>query len=232
MKKIAIIVLVLIIVGGFGFGLLKLNKVLQKANAPTTKSKVAQEQTNTTNNGSSNSINLSTISNSEILSIANGSMSNVAYTFKSVLNKEMSNGQLNVVLLGFMEQDGKYITKRIDVSLQVGTNPGSSQQSIQIVPGSFENDSTPSNNSNNLDGKQSAINTVVNYLNSQGYNINATNWAVDSFPNQTVGQYSGNLVHVYETFDGNPTSVGWYLVGNDGILYNAGSTGNGPISAT
>ncbi|MGL4761013.1 MAG: hypothetical protein ACRCWG_06075 [Sarcina sp.] len=229
MKKIAIIVIALIIIGGFGFGLFKLNKVLQKPNTPTTKSKVTQEKTSTTN---TSSINLNTISNSEILSVANGSMSNVAYTFKSVLNKEISNDQLNVILLGFMEQDGKYITKRIDVSLQVVTNPNSSNQSLQVVPGSFQNDTTPSNNSNNLNAKESAINTVVNYLNSQSYNINATNWAVDAFPNQTIGQYSGNLVHVYETFDGNPKSVGWYLVGNDGVLYNAGATGNGPISAT
>ncbi|MGL5069054.1 MAG: hypothetical protein ACRC6T_14765 [Sarcina sp.] len=229
MKKIAIIVIALIIIGGFGFGLFKLNKVLQKPNTPTTKSKVTQEKTSTTN---TSSINLNTISNSEILSVANGSMSNVAYTFKSVLNKEISNDQLNVILLGFMEQDGKYITKRIDVSLQVVTNPNSSNQSLQVVPGSFQNDTTPSNNSNNLNAKESAINTVVNYLNSQSYNINATNWAVDAFPNQTIGQYSGNLVHVYETFDGNPKSVGWYLVGNDGVLYNAGATGTGPISAT
>lgn len=230
MKKVAIIVIILIIVAGFGFGLFKLNKVLEKTN---TKPKVTttQQQSSSNSNNNPSSISLSNISNSEILSVANGSMSNTAYTFKSVLNKEMSNGQLNVVLLGFMEQDGQYITKRIDVSLQSAQTP-SGTTSIQVVPGSFENDTTPSNNTNNLDGKQAAINTVVNYLNGQGYNINATDWAVDSFPNQAIGQYTGNLVHVYETFEGNPTSVGWYLVGNDGVLYNAGPAGNGPISAT
>ncbi|MGL5577386.1 MAG: hypothetical protein ACRDCW_17750 [Sarcina sp.] len=227
MKKGAIIVIILIIVAGFGFGFFKLNKIIKKANNQPKTSTTQQQSTN----NNPNNVTLSNISNSEILSVANGSMSNIAYTFKSVLNKQMSNGQLNVVLLGFMEQDGQYITKRIDASLQSVTTP-SGAVSIQVVPGSFQNDTTPSNNTNNLDGKQAAINTVVNYLNSQGYNINAADWAVDSFPNQTIGQYSGNLVHVYETFDGNPTSVGWYLVGNDGVLYNAGPAGNGPISAT
>ncbi|MGL4450546.1 MAG: hypothetical protein ACRCTZ_05070 [Sarcina sp.] len=227
MKKGAIIVIILIIVAGFGFGFFKLNKIIKKTNNQPKTSTTQQQSTN----NQPNNVSLSNISNSEILSVANGSMSNIAYTFKSVLNKQMSNGQLNVILLGFMEQDGQYITKRIDVSLQSVTTP-SGAVSIQVVPGSFQNDTTPSNNTNNLDGKQAAINTVVNYLNSQGYNINAADWAVDSFPNQTLGQYSGNLVHVYETFDGNPTSVGWYLVGNDGVLYNAGPAGNGPISAT
>jgi hypothetical protein len=231
MKKIGIIIIALIIVAGFGFGLLKLNTVLKKANTSTSKPKVAQVQQQSSNNNPS-SINLNNISNSQILSISNSSMSNIAYTFKSVLSKTLSDNQLNIVLLGFMEQDGKYITKRIDVSLQSITNSKTSKTNIQVVPGSFQNDTTPSNNINNLDGKQAAINTVVNYLNGQGYNVNATDWAVDSFPNENIGQYTGNLVHVYETFEGNPTSVGWYLVSNNGVLYSAGPAGDGPISAT
>ena len=225
MRKVAIIIILLLIVTGFGFGLWKFNKIIEKDN-----NQVHPSTTQKQINNNSNNVNLNNISNSEILNIANGSMSNITYTFKSVLNKDISNGQLNVVLLGFMEKDGQYLTKKIDVSLEVIENSQTGKTSIQIVPGSFANDTTPSNNTNNLDRKQFAINTVVNYLNSQGYGINATDWAVDSFPNQTIGQYTGNLVHVYETFDGNPTSVGWYLVGDNGTLYNAGATGNGPIS--
>ena len=226
MRKVAIIIILLLIVTGFGFGLWKFNKIIEKNNSQTSPS-TTQKQINPI----SNNINLNNISNSEILNIANGSMSNISYTFKSVLSKDISNGQLNVVLLGFMEKDGQYLTKKIDVSLEVIKNSQTGKSSIQIVPGSFENDTTPSNTTNNLGKKEFAINTVVNYLNSQGYGINATDWAVDSFPNQTIGQYTGNLVHVYETFDGNPTSVGWYLVGDNGTLYTAGATGNGPISA-
>lgn len=226
MKKIGIIIILLIILGAVIFGFLKFSENIKKSSEDK-KPQVTQQQ----NNNQSGTVTLNNISNAQILNLVNGSMSNVNYTFKSVLSKQLSNGQLNVSLLGFMEQDGKYITQDFSASIQA------SNGSMQIVPGSLEStgpstsSSTTYSGSPNIAGKESAITTVVQYLNSSGYNVNATDWGIDAFPDQTVGQYTGYLVHVYETFDGNPTSVAWFLVGNNGTLYNAGSNGTGPITA-
>lgn len=227
MKKISIVIILFVILGVVIFGFFKFNSSAEKNKTEKTPSVTEQQQ----NNNQTNAVDLNKVSNIEILNIANGSMSNTAYTFKSVLSKQISNGQLNVSLLGFMEQDGKYVTQDFNASI-VAT-----KGSISLVPGSLQgNGSSTQSNENysgvgNISGKESAITTVVQYLNTSGYNINATDWAVDAFPDQTVGQYTGYLVHVYETFDGNPTSVGWFLVGNNGTLYNAGLNGTGPITA-
>ncbi|MGL4992191.1 MAG: hypothetical protein ACRCYE_15765 [Sarcina sp.] len=221
MKKIAIIVIICVIIAGIGFGLYKLNTTLEKSNnSSATTKQTEQTQQNSQNN---QTVTLNNISNSQILNIVNASMTNTNYTFKSVLDKNISNGQLNVVLLGFMEQDGKFLTQKINASIQ------DLNGIIQIVPGSMqESDTTTS--SPDITSKENAVNSVFQYLQSQGYNVNASQWAIDAFPSQTIGQYTGNLVHVYETFNGNPTSVGWYLVQN-GTIYNAGPSGTGPITS-
>ncbi|MGL4740605.1 MAG: hypothetical protein ACRC41_07345 [Sarcina sp.] len=229
MKKIAIIVIICLIIAGIGFGLYKLNSTLEKSNNSSAPTK--QTEQNTQNSQTSQTTNLNNISNAQILNIANASMTNTNYTFKSVLDKSVSNGQLNVVLLGFMEQNGKYLTRRINASLQ------DINGSAQIVPGSMQGTnitseaSTTYPGSANIASKENAIERVLQYLNTQGYNVNASDWAIDAFPSQTIGQYTGYLVHVYETFNGNPTSVGWYLVTQDGSIYNAGSSGTGPITS-
>ena len=225
MKKIVIVIVLLIILGGFAFGLLKLNKALEHKN---TTPKITEQQSTKTTTGT---VTLSNISNAQLLNLANSSMQNTAYTFKSVLSKNFANNQLNVILLGFMEQNGKYLTKRINISFQ------SLNGDIQIVPGSMQGTNITTESSINYSGstniasRENAITRVLQYLNSQGYNVNATDWAIDSFPNQAIDNYNGYLVHVYETFDGNPTSVGWYLVSTNGTLYNAGQNGAGPITS-
>lgn len=220
--KTALIVILLIIVGAVIYGFFKFSSNIKDTNK-TAKPKVTQQ------NNTTQTVTLSNISNSQILNIANGSMSNTNFTFKSVMNKSLVDNQLNVTLLGFEQVNGKYITQNFAASLQDVNG------TFQLVPGSLEstNQSGQSNNdpAPEIASKESAISTVVQYLNSNGYNLNATDWAADAFPNQTIDGYTGNLVHVYETFNGNPTSVAWFLVSTNGTIYNAGSSGSGPITA-
>lgn len=223
MKKLGIVILIIIIIIGIGLGFFVLNKSAQKvkSNKNNSKAQQTEQQTETT---------LSNITNTQILNLANASMSNVDYTFKSVFEKQVVNGQLQTVLLGLREVNGQYESKRINVTFQDVNGD------ISIVPGSMQGTNvTTSENVNyngpvNISSKEQAIDRVLQYYNSSGYNVNATDWGMDVFPNQTIGNYTGYLVHTYETFNGNPKSVGWILVTDGGTLYNAGPTGNGPMT--
>lgn len=224
MKKLGIIILIIIIIIGIGLGFFILNKSSEKikSNNKNSKAQQTQEQTQTT---------LANISNTQILNLANASMSNVQYTFKSVFEKQVVNGQLQTVLLGLREVNGQYESKRINVTFQDVNGE------ISIVPGSMQGTNITTSQSVNYNGpvnissKEQAVYRAIDYYNSSGYNFNATDWGLDVFPNQTIGSYTGYLVHTYETFNGNPKSVGWLLVADDGTLYNAGPTGTGPMTA-
>ncbi|WP_066869301.1 hypothetical protein [Clostridium mediterraneense] len=232
MKKLTIIIILIVVICGIGFGLFKLNKALEKNNASQNNSnKYQTEQQKQEQQLKQNQISLSNLSNTQILNLANASMSNIDYTFKSVFSKEVVGSQLNVVLLGVRESNGQYLTKRINASFE--ENNGH----IMLVPGSMQGTNITAqsqvnyNGPVNIDSKEQAVLRVLNYYNSRGYNVNATDWAMDVFPNQTIGNYTGYLVHVYETFNGNPESVAWFLVSDAGNLYDAGQSGNGPITA-